>query len=84
MVALCAFLCSVRAGYLMGQNILVDGGAFPGRSSRATGPAWPGYPPARIDLLTAIDYACGGKDVLVVVDVAIDAGHQFGTSRNLI
>jgi 3-oxoacyl-[acyl-carrier protein] reductase len=28
--AVCAFLCSVHAGYLTGQNILVDGGAYPG------------------------------------------------------
>ncbi|MGK9169902.1 SDR family oxidoreductase [Inquilinus limosus] len=28
--AACAFLCSVRAGYITGQNILIDGGAFPG------------------------------------------------------
>lgn len=28
--ALCAFLCSAHAGYLTGQNILLDGGAFPG------------------------------------------------------
>jgi hypothetical protein len=28
--ALCAFLCGARAGYLTGQNILIDGGAFPG------------------------------------------------------
>ena len=28
--ALCAFVCSVHAGYLTGQNLLVDGGAFPG------------------------------------------------------
>ncbi len=27
---LCAFLCSVHAGYLVGQNILIDGGAYPG------------------------------------------------------
>jgi 3-oxoacyl-[acyl-carrier protein] reductase len=26
----CAFLCSVPAGYLNGQNILLDGGAYPG------------------------------------------------------
>jgi 3-oxoacyl-[acyl-carrier protein] reductase len=28
--ALCAFICSVHAGYLNGQNILLDGGAYPG------------------------------------------------------
>ncbi len=28
--ALCAFLCSAQAGFIAGQNILVDGGAFPG------------------------------------------------------
>ena len=28
--AFCAFLCSVQAGYLTGQNILLDGGAYPG------------------------------------------------------
>ncbi|MGL4962402.1 MAG: SDR family oxidoreductase [Inquilinus sp.] len=28
--ATCAFLCSVHAGYITGQNILIDGGAFPG------------------------------------------------------
>jgi len=26
----CAFLCSMHSGYLTGQNILVDGGAYPG------------------------------------------------------
>jgi len=26
----CAFLCSVHAGYITGQNIMVDGGLFPG------------------------------------------------------
>jgi len=28
--AACAFLCSAHAGYLTGQNILIDGGVFPG------------------------------------------------------
>lgn len=28
--AVCAFLCSVQAGYMTGQNVLVDGGAYPG------------------------------------------------------
>ncbi len=28
--AMCLFLCSVQAGYLTGQNILLDGGAYPG------------------------------------------------------
>jgi 3-oxoacyl-[acyl-carrier protein] reductase len=27
---LCAFLCSTHAGYITGQNILMDGGIFPG------------------------------------------------------
>jgi len=28
--AMCAFLCSVHSGYVTGQNILMDGGAYPG------------------------------------------------------
>lgn len=28
--ATCAFLCSTHAGYITGQNILIDGGAYPG------------------------------------------------------
>jgi 3-oxoacyl-[acyl-carrier protein] reductase len=28
--AACAFLCSVQAGFITGQNIVLDGGAFPG------------------------------------------------------
>jgi 3-oxoacyl-[acyl-carrier protein] reductase len=28
--AVCAFLCSVQASYITGQNILIDGGAYPG------------------------------------------------------
>jgi len=27
---LCAYLCSAQAGYITGQNILIDGGKFPG------------------------------------------------------
>lgn len=27
---LCAFICSSRSGYICGQNILIDGGAYPG------------------------------------------------------
>ena len=26
----CAFLCSMQAGYMTGQNVLADGGAYPG------------------------------------------------------
>src|SRR5664279_2368092 len=28
--ATCAFLCSIHAGYITGQNLLMDGGAYPG------------------------------------------------------
>ena len=28
--AFCAFICSSHAGYLTGQNLLLDGGAYPG------------------------------------------------------
>lgn len=28
--AACAFLCSTHAGYITGQNVLIDGGAYPG------------------------------------------------------
>jgi 3-oxoacyl-[acyl-carrier protein] reductase len=28
--AACAFLCSAHAGYIVGQNVLIDGGAYPG------------------------------------------------------
>ena len=28
--ATCAFLCSIHAGYITGQNLLIDGGTFPG------------------------------------------------------
>jgi len=28
--AICAFLCSRQAGYMTGQNVLADGGAYPG------------------------------------------------------
>jgi 3-oxoacyl-[acyl-carrier protein] reductase len=28
--AICAFLCSMQAGYMTGQNLLADGGAYPG------------------------------------------------------
>ncbi len=26
----CAFLCGLQAGYITGQNLLLDGGSFPG------------------------------------------------------
>ena len=32
--ATCAFLCSVHAAYLTGQNILLDGGAYPAARAR--------------------------------------------------
>ena len=32
--AACAFLCSAHAGYITGQNLLMDGGVFPGRVLR--------------------------------------------------
>jgi len=28
--SICAFLCSVQAGYMTGQNVLADGGTYPG------------------------------------------------------
>ena len=28
--ALCAFLCSAQAGFITGQNLLIDGGSYPG------------------------------------------------------
>ena len=28
--AYCAFLCSAHAGYISGQNLLIDGGSYPG------------------------------------------------------
>ncbi|MFO1296688.1 MAG: SDR family oxidoreductase [Rubrivivax sp.] len=28
--AMCAFICSVHTGYMTGQNVLMDGGAYPG------------------------------------------------------
>ncbi|MFZ9509977.1 MAG: SDR family oxidoreductase, partial [Burkholderiaceae bacterium] len=26
----CAYLCSMQASYITGQNLLIDGGAYPG------------------------------------------------------
>jgi 3-oxoacyl-[acyl-carrier protein] reductase len=28
--ATCAFLCSAHAGFITGQSVLIDGGAYPG------------------------------------------------------
>ena len=28
--AVCAFMCGVHAGYMTGQQVLLDGGAYPG------------------------------------------------------
>ena len=28
--SICAFLCSMHAAYITGQNVLADGGAYPG------------------------------------------------------
>ena len=28
--AACAYLCSAQAGYVTGQNLLIDGGGYPG------------------------------------------------------
>jgi 3-oxoacyl-[acyl-carrier protein] reductase len=28
--AFCAYLCSTHAGYITGQNLLIDGGSYPG------------------------------------------------------
>jgi 3-oxoacyl-[acyl-carrier protein] reductase len=28
--AYCAFICSTHAGFLTGQNLLLDGGSYPG------------------------------------------------------
>ena len=39
--ALCAFLCSVQAGYVTGQNLLADGGAYPRDVLRPLMPLWP-------------------------------------------
>ncbi len=39
--AACAFLCSAHAGFITGQNLLMDGGAFPGTSLRKFFPGTP-------------------------------------------
>ena len=28
--AYCAFLCSIHAGYITAQNLVIDGGSYPG------------------------------------------------------
>jgi len=39
--AACAFLCSVHAGFIVGQNLLIDGGAYPVHSEKEVErPAW--------------------------------------------
>ena len=34
--AYCAFLCSIHAGYITGQSLLIDGGSYPGAFLRGT------------------------------------------------
>src|SRR5262249_60677658 len=47
--AACAFLCSAQAGFITGQNLLIDGGGFPGAllGESALGP-----PPAQAKMPT--------------------------------